>query len=249
MKKLIAVISTLVIILIIIAWVSFNKTAQLILDDNGLIEETEASLAIKQFEIVQCKFSLFNPEYAFVAHKQYSNDNGEVEWEFLRAYFYNFGRTNLFSSSWLMNYVGSVDIDNATFAEFVNMLGEDCTQFLEINSDRPDEDIDWIYSPYEPEPEKTAEQVESERLEDEAAYAAEIRGVIAAISDDQRKQLEEKYGNWRGMTDEEIVEWGDRIEKEDSEGLKEIIGTIEYVDPNPLFESYTIIEEGERFEF
>jgi len=117
---------------------------------------------IKNYDIVQCRHSIFKPKYSIVAHKYYSEDRQTYD-----VAFYSPIRHNILSSSWQIDYTGGTTVKNTTFDELVAMVKDDCNQFQEAKGDPSDEVINWSYSPYIPEKEEEPEEeLSNEEIEE-----------------------------------------------------------------------------------
>ncbi len=123
-------------------------------------KETE----FKGYEVVRCNLSILQPEVAFVDDYILLDVIKGLEIHFYtQENIFDFSR-----NSWSdKNYTGSTDVKNIAFPELLAMVKKDCSQFQEGYGDYYGDKLTWSYT--EPRPEKTPEDLEAERLAEEAA--------------------------------------------------------------------------------
>jgi len=200
---------------------------------------TDNAREYTDYDVVRCGTPAL--EYAFV--DTYIDNNFEI-------YFHVITWKDLFKSSeidWDANYTGATDIRKTTFQELLVMVKEDCAQFKEPSGNLNDETLNWSHSKFEPELPKSRKKIESEQKE-EADY---IRGAIDEFSADQKKLLADWYGNWRKMSDAEIIKWYYAIEDEANEEFLEKFWPegAPTLEPDPFLENFKSDGEGFTIEF
>ena len=166
----------------------------------------ETKLVIKypdkyeQYRTVKCNsLNFFEPGYAFIG-KRPERDH--------EIFFFNVSSKEAFFMELNPEYTGGTTIKNATFDELVAMVKDDCEQFKEARGDFRDTTINWSYGKYEPEPEKTPEEIEREDLEKKLQEIEDINYVLEEIyTDEKRNNVIEKYGDWKELSDKELVKW------------------------------------------
>ena len=107
----------------------------------------------------RCNINILKPEFAKITDYR---DEQEIN-----IAFYAPGKIlSQTEADWDNSYTGGTTVKNTTFHELVGMVKKDCNQFQEGHGDYYGEDLAWSYSPYEPEPEKTQEEIEEEEYEE-----------------------------------------------------------------------------------
>jgi len=159
---------------------------------------SDENKTINSSDIIRCNISFLKPNVAFVSDHILLDDIDE-----LKIYFY--GIKNIFSKKDdNREFIGVTTVKNTTFPELVKMIKEDCSQFQEGHGDYYGEDLAWSYSPYEPEPEKTQEEIEYEqKLKDLSAKVRQERIERGEIDDPTFESVEEGF-RYSGVPEDEI---------------------------------------------
>lgn len=132
-------------------FVNLNRIFYLLKNEYQLIEKTELSEAVKEYDIVLCEFGLNNQKYAFVSLQKYVYPERNIDSTTYNVDFYRLKRTGIFSLDWTLVYVGGTNTENIDFARLVEMVKQDCSQFENSKNDYDDEDINWSYTPFDAE--------------------------------------------------------------------------------------------------
>jgi len=170
-KKLKIALSILVLILLVVLFqlaYSYKNINKSLINKKIYGQSEKVQKAFKNYNIVECRFDLLNPEYAFVSYQHYVYPERNVDNKLWRIDFYNLDRDNKITTNWNIERTGGTTIKNTTFEELVKMAKEDCSQFQKAKGDFRDETINWSYSKYNPEhviePEKPLTEEEKEDL-------------------------------------------------------------------------------------
>ena len=207
--KSLLIIIFIFFILTVIYFIGILNIKNNIKSEFGLIkgEEKTFTQAFKEYEIIQCKFDLLNPEYVFVSHRDYSYRNEDRElW---KTTFYKAIRNNIFSANWQTSYTGGTTIKNTTFPELVKMVKEDCSQFQKPKGDRTDESINWSYSAAPSQEDKDKEAINI------------LRRKYNHYSDTLKESFIEKYGNIYEMSDDELLKIAKKVENDQELEIQE----------------------------
>lgn len=221
MRKIIISFALLVVFSLIgIYFLSLPDIKSDIKSEFGLIEGEEKVFtdAFKKYEIFQCQFGILNTEYVFVSHRDYSFRNEDRElW---KTTFYHSERPHPFSPNWATTYTGGTTIKNTTFDELVTMVKDDCEQFKKPKGDYRDETINWSYGAYEPEQEKTPEEIIEQERKDRWEAVDNIR---LFYTEEMKRDLADKYGEFEHLPPLELYEWyKNGPEEEDRKMLEEM---------------------------
>lgn len=149
-KKIVTIVIILIVSLIAIYFTIFliqNFTLEKSLVQN--YNEGE-KVSGDELAFTRCNYNVLDPEFATTF---FIKEEGNI----------GFYRPNkIFWGSeqdWDNSYTGGTTIKNTTFPELVEMVKDDCYQFQEGHGDYYGEDLAWSYSPYEPEPEMTEQDI------------------------------------------------------------------------------------------
>jgi len=210
MKKYFVIAPTiLVFVLTLLVFFSYKSSYSALYKDKILTQDEEIQNAFKEYEMVNCNFSLNNPEHAFVSFQHYIYPEDNTEMKFWRVDFYLLKRSNIFSQKWDIQRTGGTTITNTTFPELVKMVKEDCSQF-QADYNNPDPDgIDWGYREAEPAP--TPEQVKEEEDQRYYSMVKSTRYQLTMFTELQKSKFIEVYGNIMTMTDDEVYQVAKRI--------------------------------------
>lgn len=162
MKKIIFIFTILIVVPIIIYFGIYLIQGQTI--KKSFVNYNEG---VGNDTFIRCNYNIFNPEFAYTFNLNLISEDG---YEFNKKMISFHKPKHLFSQTneeWESSYTGGTTIQNTTFPELVEMVKEDCSQFRKGHGDYYGEDLAWSYSPYEPEPEKSQEDIEFEQRMDE----------------------------------------------------------------------------------
>lgn len=257
MKIILSSILLVALIAILIIMPVFNIKNTMI-EHDVYSESKKVQEAFQNYDAIECKFGLLNPEYAFVSHLHYVYPERNIDTVTLRIDFYNLNRPNILSRKWNIQRTGGTDVKNTTFPELVKMVKEDCSQFQQGGRQG---EMEWIYSPAPTQEETDKDKIE--RLDDRfSGYGdetkkafIEVYGDIAQMSDkekillfdrietegleasvdktwqvdilledlaymteSQRAAIRKRYGDWKGMSVDELFEWGTKLGQDIEEG-------------------------------
>ncbi len=212
-RKLVIIIAAIImLVLLVFASLSilpFYKSIKNEIVENKVekYRDEDGGSRYDEYEIILCKFDLYNPEYIFVDRY---ND------QYYEYFLYKLGRDNIFSQEFKRKWDGGGDIQNTTFSQLTKMAKDDCEQFRQSypsptnpRKDDDDTDISWIYNP----PPTDKEIAEQERL-------VEMRR-----ERNEREQKEAREGNYllfeeyadiyNSLSDDEIILLTDLEQNED----------------------------------
>ncbi len=170
-KRKLVIIIAAIIMLVLLAFASlsilpFYKSIKNEIVENKVekYRDEDGGSRYDEYEIILCKFDLYNPEYIFVDRY---ND------QYYEYFLYKLGRDNIFSQEFKRKWDGGGDIQNTTFSQLTKMVKDDCEQFRQSypsptnpRKDGDDTDISWIYS-RPPTDKEIKEQEAYEKQQDE----------------------------------------------------------------------------------
>jgi hypothetical protein len=147
---------------------------------------------------IRCNWNIIEPKFASV---YFAGDEGHISFKKTKMFFQT-------DEEWMQSRTGGTTVKNTTFPELVKMVKEDCGQFKQPKGDFRDKTINWSYGPYTPEPEKTPEQLQQKEMLERAQEISDVHYVLEEIyTDEMRQNAIEKYGDWKDLTDDELLKW------------------------------------------
>ncbi len=153
---------------------------------------------VQSYDVILCDFGLKNSVYTFTYEKKL---NSIVDYH---IHFFDVERRSIFNQGFNVQYTGGTTLKNTTFPELVNMVKDDCSQFQESKGNYYDETINWSYSPYTPEPELTAGEMEQE---EDRRRAEDLRSELWFMTDEQLEHVRRTYGVTEQSPDSQLLEW------------------------------------------
>lgn len=176
---------------------TYSKIDNALIDYRIFSQSEKIQKIIKDYEVVECKFSLFKPQYSIVAFKHYpENDRKTYDIALYEPF-----RPHIFSANWQIEYVGGTDIRNTTFPELVDMAKENCEQFQDDYYNDNENGINWGYR--EAEPSKSQEIIDWKKKGEILSIKKSLKTFDKSTQDLIRK----KHGDWEDLNDDELLEF------------------------------------------
>jgi hypothetical protein len=152
----------------------------------------------------RCNMNIFKPDFAKVTEYE---DEEDVNIAF-------YAPSRLFRQTedeWDTSYTGGTTVTNTTFPELVAMVKEDCSQFRYGYVNPDPVGPRWTYSKHVEIPEKTERAKNLQEVE-------EILWEFKELTQEQQQKIIENYGNYKGMTVKEVIEWEAQITEDVESG-------------------------------